>query len=276
MAEFDTAVGLGAGTPPPGYEYLCMKLKERSGIDLSAYRSRQMMRRLTSYLQRLQLPSFFALAKLIERDDAALEKLKDYLTINVTEFFRNPERYLDLERRVLPELLRRFPDLSIWSAGCSTGPEPYSLAILLEELAPQSRHRILGTDIDQRALDEAAKGVYAADKLREVSPERRRFFRETGDGRFEVAPELKRRVELRRHDLLADPYPQGMHLILCRNVIIYFTEEAKERVWRGFAGALAPGGYLMIGSTESIFNAGEYGLSPVGPFLYQKPAGVVS
>lgn len=276
MAEVELVPAAGAGAPPVGYEYLCKKLKERAGIDLSAYKSRQMLRRLTSYLKRLELRNFYALGKLIESDDLALEQLKDFLTINVTEFFRNPERFEDLERRILPELLRRFTRLALWSAGCSIGAEPYSLAILLEELAPGGRHRILATDIDRRAIEEAKAGVYTADKLREVTPERRRYFEATPDGKWKVAARLQRRVEFRLHDLLADPYPQGVHLILCRNVIIYFTEEAKERIYRRFAEALAPGGYLMIGSTESIFTAGEYGLVSAGPFLYHKRAEVPS
>lgn len=258
---------------PAGYEHFRRKLKARTGIDLASYKSQQMLRRLRSYLRRVGAADFLALAAMIERDDEALESLKNFLTINVTEFFRNPERFADLETRVLPELIARFGTLTIWSAGCSTGAEPYSVSILLEEIDPAGSHRILATDIDAQALAAAVAGVYPEDKLREVSRRRRRFFRPVGEGVWRIDPVIQKRVSFRQHDLLADPYPQGVHLILCRNVVIYFTDEAKERVFRGFGRSLVPGGYLMVGSTESIFNAADYGLRSAGAFLYQKAPG---
>lgn len=263
-------VEAGSEALPAGYDLFRLKLKKLTGIDLSAYKSRQMQRRLTNYLKRVEAADFFALAKSIERDADALERLKDFLTINVSEFFRNPERYDDLERRILPELLEKFKTLKIWSAGCSIGAEPYSLSILLEEVDPGGSHDVIGTDIDAKALEAAVAGVYHEDKLREVSKARRRFFHPTGDGAWRIDPLIQRRVRFEAHDLLNDPYPQGVHLILCRNVVIYFTDEAKARVFRGFSEAMAPGGYLMIGSTESIFNSREFGLRPAGPFVYQK------
>src|SRR5690606_9512239 len=114
---------------------------------------------LKSYLRRVDAADFEALAAMIERDNEALERLKDYLTINVSEFFRNPERFEDLEKRVLPELLQRFGRLTVWSAGASIGAEAYSLSILLLELDPHTPHQILATDIDEKALDEARLGV---------------------------------------------------------------------------------------------------------------------
>lgn len=258
------------GESSAGYEYFRRKLKERSGVDLAAYKDRQMVRRLMSYLKRVDVPNFFVLAKKIERDDEALGRLKDFLTINVTDFFRNPDRYADLERRVLPELARRFGTLRIWSAGCSNGAEPYSLSILLEEMGGEASHDVLATDIDAAILKVARDGVYEEEKLRGVTKERRRFFRAMPDGRWQIKPATKSRVRFRAHDLLADPYPKGVHLILCRNVVIYFTDQAKEGIYRRFADALEPGGYMMIGSTESIFCPGRYGLRSAGPFVYQK------
>lgn len=264
----------GTGEAPQGYDFLGSKLKELTGIDLGAYKSRQMIRRLTSYLKRVNVDNFHALAKRIERDADALEHLKDFLMINVSEFFRNPERYEVLESKVLPELRKQFGKLKIWSAGCSIGAEPYSLAMLLAETDGRTPHDILGTDIDAKALRVADSGVYTEDKLREVTEARRRqFFRPIEDGKWKIDAGIQRRVRFRQHDLLADRYPQNVHLILCRNVVIYFTDEAKSGIYKRFSAALQPGGYLMIGSTESIFNPGDYGLRSAGPFLYQKEAG---
>src|SRR5690554_6200123 len=137
-----------------------------------------MMRRLRGFTSRKGLSSLRELAEAVRHDEEIRQQLTDYLAINVTEFFRNPERFADLAANVLPLLRRRTDALRIWSAGCSTGAEPYSLAILLEEMEPGSwtRHRVIGTDIDREALAEARTGIFRADRLREVSVERRRRF----------------------------------------------------------------------------------------------------
>lgn len=257
-----------------GYDQLQQTLKRYGGIDLQFYKSRQMVRRLHGYLSRVKLSSFAELAQKIATDEKALQQLKDFITINVSEFFRNRERFDFLARSILPELEEQFGALHIWSAGCSIGAEPYSIAILIAERTSVYRHTILATDIDLPILEQAQKGVFSEDKLKEVSPEqRRRFFRQVDDGLWQVIPDIRRQVTFRQHDLLQDDYPADMHLILCRNVVIYFTEEAKERVYQRFAESLVPGGYLMVGNTESIFTPQRYGLQSAGPFLYRKMAG---
>ncbi|NLN26769.1 MAG: protein-glutamate O-methyltransferase CheR [Firmicutes bacterium] len=254
-----------------GYAFLQRKVKEHVGIDLAMYKDRQMMRRLTGYLQRHNLPSFYALGRLIERDPDALRALREFLTINVTEFFRNPASFETLKSRVLPELARVGEPLRIWSAGTANGAEAYSLAILLEELRLGPEHRIMATDIDQGALDEARTGIYGPMHLKEVSDARRRlFFEAVGEETWRIRPGVAARVAFRRHDLLRDPYPSPTHLILCRNVVIYFTEEAKERIYLGFARSLVPGGYLLVGGTESILRPARFGLESAGPFLYRR------
>lgn len=254
-----------------GYAFLQRKVKEHVGIDLAMYKDRQMMRRLTGYLQRHNLPSFYALGRLIERDPEALQALRDFLTINVTEFFRNPGSFEALKSQVLPELARTHAPLRIWSAGTSNGAEAYSLAILLEELRLGPEHEILATDIDQGALAEARAGVYGEVHMKEVSDARRRlFFDAVGEDMWRIRPEVAARVTLRQHDLLRDAYPRPLHLILCRNVVIYFTDEAKERIYLGFARSLVPGGYLLVGGTESILRPARFGLESVGPFLYRR------
>lgn len=256
-----------------GFLRLQRALQLTTGLDLGAYKERQMLRRVTGFLRREGLRDLGELADAVSRDAAVRQRLLDFLAINVTEFFRNPERYDDLARTVLPELRRRFDRLRIWSAGCSNGAEPYSLAILLDELDPGSadRHQILGTDIDREALEEARKAIYTADRLKEVSPARRqRYFRQLPDGRWELVPEVRRYVRFAVHNLLRDPYPPGQHLILCRNVIIYFKETAKQQIFAKLAASLVPGGYLLVGSTETIFQPARYGLRAAAPFLYAR------
>lgn len=260
-----------AAVADPGFRRLQRALELTTGLDLGAYKERQMMRRITGFMSREGLRDLEQLADAVSRDAAVRQRLLDFLAINVTEFFRNPERYEELARIVLPELLQRFGRLRIWSAGCSNGAEPYSLAILVDELDPGSadRHQILGTDIDREALAEARKAVYTEDRLKEVSPVRRqRYFRPLPDGWWELVPEVRRYVRFTVHNLLRDPYPPGQHLILCRNVIIYFTETAKQEIFAKLAASLVPGGYLLVGSTETIFQPARYGLRAAAPFLY--------
>jgi len=253
------------------YLYLQRTLKDVSGLDLGFYKERQMLRRLRGFASRQGMTSLRTLADEIRRDRELRQQLTDYLAINVTEFFRNPERYDELARTVLPAVLQRTDALRIWSAGCSTGAEPYSLAILLEEMGAggPEKHRILGTDIDREALAEARRAIYTEERLKEVSRERlQRFFTRLPDGRWQVNERIRRYVSFSQHNLLEDRYPADQHLILCRNVIIYFTDEAKREIFARMAGSLVPGGYLLVGSTETIFYPGQYGLKSVAPFLY--------
>lgn len=259
--------------PRAGYELLVRALKETSGLDLTAYKERQTLRRLSGFLSRRGIADWTELARLVQQDSNLRQQLTDHLAINVSEFFRNPERFEHLADNVLPELIRRWSSLRIWSAGCSVGAEPYSLAMLLEEAGAGTagQHRVFATDIDREALAEARLAAFTDDWLKEVSPQRRqRFFERLPDGRWQVRPNVRNYVSFSTHNLLVDPYPREQHLILCRNVIIYFTEEAKDTIIARFAESLLPGGYLLVGSTETIFRSEKYGLRSVAPFLYQR------
>lgn len=258
-----------------GYTYFLRTVCRLTGVNLEHYRQGQLRRRLDALLQRVGARGYLEYARLLERDPARLQEFRDYFTINVTEFFRDPERFRYLEQRVLPELLRGRAGLSVWSAACSTGAEPYSVAILLRELAPRGAHRILATDVDRTVLARARQGLgYGPSELRNVSPERlARFFLAAADGKtWAVRPEVKALVEVREHNLL-DPAPSGsFDLILCRNVVIYFTEEAKRGLYARLAGALRLGGVLFVGGTEIVPAPGELGLVPCGPSFYRKDA----
>ncbi|MBE3585662.1 MAG: protein-glutamate O-methyltransferase CheR [Thermoanaerobacter sp.] len=241
-------------------------------LDLNSYKETQLRRRLDAYLVRRQLPDYGALFQKLVGDPAAYRSFVDYLTINVSEFFRDPEKFRELESIILPDLLKEKRTLKIWSAGCAAGAEPYSVAIILEELTPGHLHHLEGTDIDQNILARAREGRYPPDAVRNVSPQRlARFF--TREGNFYVIDEkLRRRVNFRRQDLLNDSFGRGYDLILCRNVTIYFTREAQDRLNDKLARALAPGGVLFIGGSEMIFNYRELGLEKIRTCFYRRRA----
>ncbi|MFZ5591548.1 MAG: CheR family methyltransferase [Bacillota bacterium] len=241
-------------------------------LDLTSYKENQLKRRLDNLLVRRKLGGYQQLFDQISRDRQAYEEFLDYLTINVSEFFRDPQRWQELEQNVLPDLLRRFGQLKIWSAACSIGAEPYSVAILLEELSPGKKHIIHATDLDKSILQQAQKGIYNADAVRHVSPERlSRYFHQQGNN-YIIKEQIKSKVQYAQHDLLADKYDAGYHLILCRNVTIYFTRQAQDKINRQFSQSLVPGGVLFIGGSEMIFNYQELGLEKMTPCFYRKSA----
>jgi chemotaxis protein methyltransferase CheR len=260
----------------PDYLRFCTGIKSLTGIDLGQYRPAQMERRLRSFAERLGEADLDAYLTRLKRDPKALDAFLDRMTINVSELFRNPERFDELERTLLPELLRLSPGgLKVWSAGSSYGAEIYSLQILLREIAPRARHEFLACDIDERVLARAREGRFNPQDMRNVTPERRRrwFAEEAGeDGvMWRASQELRKGIGFRRMDLLKDPFPRGMHLIACRNVVIYFNDDAKDVLYRRFHEALAPGGILFVGSTERVNGSEEMGWEKAGTFFYRRP-----
>ncbi|MEW6191816.1 MAG: protein-glutamate O-methyltransferase CheR [Bacillota bacterium] len=239
-------------------------------IDLRNYKETQLKRRIENLMARNEIPGYLAYYQLLKKDHRLFQEFVDHLTINVTEFFRDPAMFKILEEKVLPELLRERSLLKIWSAACSNGAEPYSVAMILEDLTPGRRHHIEATDIDQRILGVARRGVYTPDLLRNISPARRaKYFREV-DGLYVLNEKVKKRVVFSCHDLLKDPYGKGYDLIMCRNVQIYFTKDAQHRINKQFSEALRPGGVLFIGSSETILNYRELCLEKGAPSFYRK------
>lgn len=273
MALSSPAPRAAPAAVPPDYGRFCAGIKALCGIDLDHYRPAQMERRLRSFAERAGHADLDAYLLQLRRDTGAREAFLDRMTINVSELFRNPERFEELEREHLPALLAgaRGGAVRAWSAGCSYGAEPYSLAILLRERAPRAAHEVLATDIDRTVLARARSGSFGPQDLRNVTPSRRaRWFDETPAGGTAVA-ELRAAIRFAPLDLLRDPYPRERDLILCRNVVIYFTDDAKERIYRRFFEALRPGGILFVGSTERINRPEVVGWEKAGTFFYRRP-----
>lgn len=252
------------------YVHFCMRLKKLTGIDLSSYKARQMHRRLKNFRDRQGFSDFYAFFVALKKDREKLKALMDFITINVSEFFRNPEQWRVLRESILPAMVeyRNGLPVRIWSAGSSGGQEAYSLAITVLEAA--GIPKVLGTDIDESSIEKARAGVYSLEEVKGLSRlQLTRYFERCGEG-YRAREVLRRVVSFERRNLLSDEYPRDLDLAVCRNVLIYFTDQWKQRVLRGLAGSLRYGGVLFTGATEPVFNPAAYGLSQIHPFFYQR------
>lgn len=254
------------------YQQFQKTVQRLIGVNLASYRQGQMRRRLDALVQRVGAQGYAEYARMLERDPARVQEFRDYFTINVTEFFRDVDRFRFLETTVLPELLAKRSPLKVWSAACSNGAEPYSVAILLRELSPPLSHKVLATDVDVTIAERARRAdKYVAAELKNVSPARlQKAFTQAPDGSYTVRPEIRSLVDIRLHNLLTAPPMQGFDLILCRNVVIYFTDEAKAVLYKHLVDALQPGGVLFVGGTEMVASAHQLGLTAIGPSFYRK------
>lgn len=243
------------------------------GINLAAYKSKQLFRRIESFINRCGISGEEEFIALLKKDRQISKKFQDHLTINVSEFFRNKEMFYDLEQKIKENLKPEKNILKIWSAACSNGAEPYTLAIIMDRLTPYKRHNILATDIDSTILEAAKKGVYNKNDIKNVDTALiDKYFNKTGEV-FSIKDEIKNRVIFKKYDLILDKYDNSFDLIVCRNVVIYFTLESKNEVYKKFYDSLKPGGLLFVGATESIYNYRELGFEKASTFIYRKMGG---
>ncbi|MGC2639779.1 MAG: protein-glutamate O-methyltransferase CheR [Acidobacteriaceae bacterium] len=254
-----------------------------TGIRLRAEKKAMLEGRLRRRLRALDLDSYASYcAYLLERDGLAREKVAfiDAVTTNKTDFFREPRHFDLLTQRVLPELHERAAErpLLAWSAACSSGEEPYTVAMVLSEYAethPGFRFRLLATDICTEVLAKAELGVYAGPAAAAIQPELQRKYlmrsRAPGSDRVRIVPELRRLVEFRRVNLMDSDYglAQQADAIFCRNVLIYFDRATQEAVLRRLSHCLCPQGYLFVGHSETLHSM-DLPLVPVAPALYRK------
>lgn len=244
---------------PPELELLLRYIAQERGIDCRKYKSNFLVRRLASRMRAHHVSDYQSYLYILKKHPEELDALLDNLTINLTYFFRDQSVFEALRDQVLVPLIhqRDHPgrrQLRLWSAGCATGEEPYSLAILLHQLLgtnlPHWDISVLATDLDEKALQKARAGVYDAFSFREVPVQELSPFFIPQNGRYHLVPEVKSLVTFQRHDLLGDAYPSGMDVILCRNVLIYFTREQHDYIFSMFHRALRDGGVLVTGKTE--------------------------
>jgi len=247
------------------------RIHQKFGLNLDGYKEKQLKRRIDTLMQGLNHTDYGDYLQVLLTDEAQLMRFLDKVTINVSEFFRNPEIFGTLEKEILPKLLERKNKLKIWSAACSNGCEPYSVAIILDEITPNTFHQIDATDIDRKILEAAKAGIYNSRLVKNVSPERlKKYFIKADNDQYMVSDKIKKKVNFRYHDLLLDKYDSNYDLIICRNVTIYFTTESQDMIYTKFYQSLAPGGVLFIGATENMLKYREFGFTKISPWFYQK------
>ncbi|HWL13086.1 MAG TPA: protein-glutamate O-methyltransferase CheR [Ureibacillus sp.] len=252
------------------YEQFIAGIYKKTGINLALYKEAQMKRRLTSLYEKKGYRNFIEFLQALEKDRNLMNEFLDRMTINVSEFYRNGKRWEVLQNKIVPLLLQSNKRLKIWSAACSTGEEPYTISMVLSHHIPLSQVQVLATDLDENVIQKAKLGLYPDRSLAEVPRDvKAKYFTQEG-AFYRVKEEVKRTVTYKKHNLLNDRYESNFDLIVCRNVMIYFTEEAKDQIYHSFSNALRPGGVLFVGSTEQIFNPAQYGFEIEDTFFYRK------
>lgn len=254
-----------------GFAALLEKISRDRGFRCASYKTTCLRRRVGVRMRARAVHRYADYAALLDADAAEYDLLLDALTINVTKLFRNPEVYQAMLREVIPRLWDApGPRIRVWSAGCASGEEPYSVAALFHLYAAQrsalhqlSRVEILGTDVDRRSLAAAARGEFEERDFSETPPEwRARFF--APDPPFTVDPALRAVVQFKQHDMLREPAPRPVNdLIICRNAIIYFDRPSQEQLFDTFHAALTPGGFLVLGKVETLFGRARQMFEPV-------------
>lgn len=255
------------------YERFKTEVLKLTRIDLNAYKERQMKRRIDSLISKNGYSGYEQYVQALKTDRERFEEFVTYLTINVSEFYRNPDQWKVMDQDIFPDLIGKFGKrLKIWSAACSTGDEPYSLVMALSKHVPLDMIHITATDLDKQVIAKAKVGLYSEKSIAAVPEDlKKKYFTKIGNS-YQISDEIKSKVEFREHNLLDNNYASGYHMIVCRNVLIYFTEEAKDEVFRKFYQSLSPGGVLFIGSTEQIINHKEMGYERKNSFFYLRPA----
>lgn len=253
---------------------------ETFGLDLKAGKESLVVARLAKRLRALQLPDIGAYLRFLGQDKSGeeLARLIDSLTTNFTSFLREKAHFDLMRERILPELRQR-PEIAIWSAGCATGEEPYTIVFhLLETLGEPLpvRLKLLATDISTRALDVARTGVYSDRRLQEIPDSWARRYLQRGVGGqagfVRVKPHYQAMIAFGRRNLM-EPFEEvgRFDVIFCRNVMIYFDRPTQEALVKRFARQLSPGGWLLIGHSEGLLGM-DHGLEHVRPAVYRKPA----
>ncbi len=241
---------------------LTRKISVERGFGCASYKEKCLQRRIAVRMRARGVHTYGEYARVLDADSAEYDRLLDVLTINVTKLFRNWDAYRAIAAHVVPALWSApLSTIRVWSAGCSSGHEPYSLAILFHrhaeqqrELSRMNRVDVLGTDIDRRSLIAAKAGQFTEPDFADTPDDlRARYFSATPP--FTVSPAVRTAVRFENRDLLAEPAPRGrgpFHLIACRNVLIYFDRDTQIRLFEAFHDALAPGGFLVLGKVETV------------------------
>lgn len=252
------------------FDYFYDYVKKELNLDLSAYKDKQLQRRITTVMKSAGASYLEDYSKLISEDEAVRSKFLDYITINVTEFFRNKDIFSGFEDVLTNILIPKYKEIKIWSAACSTGAEPYSLAIILDKNNIIQNNKILATDIDDKILQRAKEGIFKEYEIRNLDTKDLEQYFTVKDNKYYINNKIKNMVNFKKHDLILDNYEKGFHAIICRNVTIYFKNETKDEIYKKFNDSLVEGGVLFTGATETIYNPVEFGFKKISTFIYEK------
>lgn len=246
------------------------ELERRLKVDLSQYKQTQMRRRINTMVKAKGCKTYMEFLRECDKDKSLWERFVDRLTINVSEFFRNNEKFTDLAKIYIPGLIKTKGSnpLRIFSAGCSTGEEPYTLAMIMAENFPGIPYSIYAVDFDIKILERAKIGIYTKNQVAGVSPTLlKKYFTQVGEN-FQIKIEMKRFIEWDKMNLLTASFKREFDLILCRNVVIYFNEDTKSVLFEKFSKSLRVGGVLFVGASERINNYHLINLNSPAPFFY--------
>ncbi|MDB4870077.1 MAG: methyltransferase, CheR-type, SAM-binding domain, C-terminal [Gemmatimonadales bacterium] len=247
------------------------KITRDSGFQCSSYKDKCLRRRIAVRIRARGASGCAEYSDMLDNDPREYERLVRSLTVNVTKFFRNWETYSAIDQKVVPSLMARDDrEVRVWSAGCSSGEEPYSLSILMHRHATANAGRslesisIVGTDIDTDCLGEADRAVYTESALGDTPADLREHYFPRVAGSYTMLPEVRRLVRFELRDLLQFQPPfDDAHLIVCRNVIIYLERAAQDALFAHFHKTLAPGGFLVLGKVETLLGEARGLFSPV-------------
>lgn len=260
----DLAGGRGRELPQSEFRRIAKLLQDTAGIELSDAKLPMVHSRLSARLKVLKMQSYGEYCNFLESNRGSEERLEmlSVLTTNVTRFFREPHHFDYMRKTIVPTLveqMRQGRPARIWSAGCSTGEEPYSIALTFLEKVPniaKLKFSIYASDIDPVVLEKASTGIYRDLALSQVpSALKSRYFRPVTErpGHFQVSPEMKQLITFKRLNLMDQwPFKEPFDLIMCRNVVIYFAQEVKDRIWPRFLQQTRPGGWLITGHSERL------------------------
>ena len=252
------------------FEFFYKWVKSNLNIDLDAYKENQLQRRIGTVMRSAGVTTLQEYAKLIGSDVEAKRIFLDYITINVTEFFRNKEVFQEFEDVLVNVLVPKFKNVKIWSAACSIGAEPYSIAMIMDKYNLTKNTKIVATDIDDNILKRAKLGVYKQHETKGLTKGDLDKYFIYDDNTYSILDNLKDLISFKKHDLILDNYEKGFHAVVCRNVFIYFKDDTKNEIYKKIYDSLVPGGIFFIGATESIYNPKNFGFKKLSTFIYEK------
>lgn len=255
-----------------------MEFKDRAAellnLNLDGYKLKRVKRRTNSLMRRHDIEDYKECLDLLEHDREFKAAYMNHFTINTSEFFRNPDSFAYLQEELLPEILSEKDKIKIWSAPCSNGSEPYTVAIILKELGiAENRFSILASDIDPEILEDASRGIYPRKALENMSDDLiEKYFTPANQekNQYKLSSRIKNLVEFEEKDLINERYQSNWDLIMSRNFFIYLTKELKSKLTEKFVDSLKTGGYLFLGNTEFIFNPNQFNLKKVNLSFYRK------